>query len=197
MNRKIVILESPAKCKTVEGFCRKLFKKQVMVVSCGGHLLDISNQGEYRLGIDLKTFDVKYRVIPKKKQIVENLRKVIGKEDLGKQEIFLATDNDREGEAISAELVQIFNIKKYKRIIFNEITEKAILNAFKKTFLINQDLVASREARAIIDKMIGYRLSFLLQKKIKARSAGRVQSVILKLVIDRENEISKFKSEKY
>ncbi|HEY8364432.1 MAG TPA: type I DNA topoisomerase, partial [Haloplasmataceae bacterium] len=151
------------------------------------------------LGVDIENnFKPKYTLIAGKKKIINELKKAVK----NAEKVYLATDPDREGEAISwhlydtLDLVKEDNLKVY-RVVFNEITKKAIINAINNPRSINMDLVKSQESRRILDRIIGFKLSKLLQSKIKSKSAGRVQSVALKLVVDREKEIENFKVEEY
>jgi len=143
-----------------------------------------------RLGINLDTMEPEYINLRDKKEIIE----LIIEESKKAENIFLATDPDREGEAIAFHISQIIENKKAKiyRISFQEITKESVLEAIKNPTNINKDLFFSQEARRILDRIIGFRLSFLTNKKISSRSAGRVKSSVLKMIIDREIEIEKF-----
>lgn len=190
MAKKVVIMESPTKTKAVQ----KYLGNEYIVVSSEGHITNLANKGEYFLGIDLKTFTPFYRVEIKKKPIVEKLKKVVK----DAEQVFLATDPDREGEAISYHLNETLKINnKSVRVSFNEITKDIVLEAFANPRKLDMNLVHSQEARRMIDRMIGFRLSKLLQKKIRSKSAGRVQSVALKLIVLREKEYLNFISKEY
>src|SRR5690606_20407163 len=191
MSEQVIIVESPAKSKTIASY----FKNQVIVLSSVGHIRDLATSGKDGLGVDVENnFDPNYKVISGKNALVkELLKKTKGKE------VFLATDPDREGEAIAWHLAQVLelDLTKSNRIIFREITKPAILEAMNHPRPINLDLVNSQESRRILDRIIGFKLSKLLQSKIKSKSAGRVQSVALKLICDLEDEIEKFVQEEY
>lgn len=190
--KKLVIVESPSKSKTIEKYLGSDYK----VVSSKGHIRDLATSGKGGLGIDIENdFTPTYKVSSDKKEIVKELKKQADK----CEEIFLASDPDREGEAIAWHLAEELKLDQTKenRIVFNEITKPAILEAFKHPRTIDHDLVKSQEARRMLDRIIGFKLSKLLQNKIKSKSAGRVQSVALRLIVERENEIRNFKSEEY
>ncbi|MFA5380745.1 MAG: type I DNA topoisomerase [Candidatus Izemoplasmatales bacterium] len=192
MTKKLVIVESPSKSKTIEQY----LGEEYTVKSSKGHVRDLAIAGVGGLGIDINNdFKPQYDVIPDKKGTVKELNDAAKKAN----EIFLATDPDREGEAISWHLNAILDTKNkiVKRVIFNEITKSAILEAFEHPKDIDENLVSSQETRRIIDRIIGFKLSKLLQNKIKSKSAGRVQSAALKIIVDRENEINKFIAEEY
>lgn len=192
MPKKLVIVESPSKSKTIEKYLGSDFK----VVSSKGHIRDLSTKGKYGLGVDVDNdFKPTYITIKGKKKVVEDLQKEVKKVD----KVYLATDPDREGEAISWHLYDVLNLndKNYERIVFNEVTKKAILDSFEQARKIDKNLVNSQETRRILDRIIGFRLSKLMQAKTEGSSAGRVQSVALKLVVDREREIESFKEEEY
>ena len=183
MSKKLVIVESPHKSKTIEKYLGKDFK----VVSSVGHIRDLSTSGKY-----LKP---DYKIIKGKAKLVKELKKDIKDADF----VYLATDPDREGEAISWHLYDTLGLKEenYDRIVFNEITKKAVLDSFNKARKIDDNLVKSQETRRILDRIIGFRLSKLMQSKTGGKSAGRVQSVALKLIVDREREIEAFIPEEY
>ena len=177
MSKKLVIVESPSKSKTIEKYLGSDYK----VVSSLGHIRDLSTTGKYGFGIDIdNNFKPNYEII---------------KGDY----VYLATDPDREGEAISWHLYDTLGLKKdnYKRIVFNEITKDVILSSFAKARDIDDNLVKSQETRRMLDRIIGFRLSKLMQSKTGGKSAGRVQSVALKLIVDREREIEAFIPEDY
>ncbi len=187
MEENLVIVESPAKAKTIEKFLGKNFK----VLSSYGHIRDLSKK---EFGIDIKNnYKPNYLVPDDKKKIVNELKKEIK----NYSNFWLATDEDREGEAIAWHLIETLNLEpeKVKRIVFHEITKNAIQNAIKKPRKINASLVDAQQARRILDRIVGYELSPILWKKVKpALSAGRVQSVAVRLLVEREREILAFKS---
>ena len=190
--KNLVIVESPSKSKTIEKYLGKDYK----VVSSKGHIRDLATKGKYGLGVDIEhEFKPTYEIIKGKKKMVSELKKDIKASDM----VFLATDPDREGEAISWHLKDELGIddSKYERVVFNEITKDTVINAFKHARKIDEDLVHSQETRRILDRIIGFRLSKLMQSKTGGKSAGRVQSVAVKLVVDREREIEEFVKEEY
>ena len=190
--KNLVIVESPSKSKTIEKYLGKDYK----VVSSKGHIRDLATKGKYGLGVDLENnFAPTYEIIKGKKKMVSDLKKEVKAAD----KIYLATDPDREGEAISWHLKDELNIKDkdYERVVFNEITKNTVIDAFNHARKIDDDLVRSQETRRILDRIIGFRLSKLMQSKTGGKSAGRVQSVALKLIVDRENEINNFIKEEY
>ena len=192
MTKKLVIVESPSKSKTIEKYLGNDYK----VVSSLGHIRDLTTSGKFGLGVDVDhDFKPEYKIIKGKSKLVNTLKKDIKDSDY----VYLATDPDREGEAISWHLYDTLklNDNNYERIVFNEITKDVILNSFKHARKIDMDLVKSQEARRILDRIIGFRLSKLMQSKTGGKSAGRVQSVALKLIVDREREIMAFNPEKY
>lgn len=192
MSKKLVIVESPHKSKTIEKYLGKDFK----VVSSIGHIRDLSTSGKYGFGVDIdNNFKPDYKIIKGKTKLVKELKKDIKDADF----VYLATDPDREGEAISWHLYDTLGLKEenYNRIVFNEITKKAVLDSFNKARKIDDNLVKSQETRRILDRIIGFRLSKLMQSKTGGKSAGRVQSVALKLIVDREREIEAFIPEEY
>jgi len=192
MTKKLVIVESPHKSKTIEKYLGKDYK----VVSSLGHIRDLATSGKFGFGVDIdNNFKPDYKIIKGKNKIVKDLKKDIKDSDF----VYLATDPDREGEAISWHLYDTLglNVNNYDRIVFNEITKNAVLNSFEKARKIDDDLVKSQETRRILDRIIGFRLSKLMQSKTGGKSAGRVQSVALKLIVDREREIEAFIPEDY
>jgi len=192
VSKNLVIVESPSKSKTIEKYLGGNFK----VVSSKGHIRDLATTGKYGLGVDVDNdFKPNYIAIPGKQKMISELKHLVKDSD----KIFLATDPDREGEAISWHLKEALNIKDndYERVLFHEITKDKVLEAFKEPRKIDYDLVKSQETRRILDRIIGFRLSKLMQTKTGGKSAGRVQSVALKLIVDREREIEKFVSEEY
>lgn len=192
MSKKLVIVESPAKSKTINQY----LGDDYIVESSVGHIRDLAVVGPGGLGVDVENdFKPTYVVLKDKKKVIGQLNKSLTKVD----EVYLATDPDREGEAISWHLSETLNIKDQPvfRVIFNEITRDAVTKAFEHPGSINQDLVNSQETRRVLDRIIGFKLSKLLQSKIKSKSAGRVQSSALKLIVDREKEINAFVIEEY
>ena len=189
---KLVIVESPAKSKTIEKYLGGDYK----VVSSVGHIRDLSTKGKYGLGVDVDNdFKPDYLPMPGKKKVITELKKLAKEADI----IYLATDPDREGEAISWHLFDTLKIKEnnYERVLFYEITKDKVLSGLANPRKIDFNLVKSQETRRILDRIIGFRLSKLMQNKTGGKSAGRVQSVALKLVVDREREIQKFVPEAY
>lgn len=188
--KNLVIVESPAKAKTIEKYLGRNYK----VVASVGHIRDLKKSS---MSIDFdNNYEPEYINIRGKGPLINALKK----EAKNAKEIFLASDPDREGEAISWHLAHILNLdpKAKNRVVFNEITKDAVKNAFIEPREINQDLVDSQQARRVLDRIVGYSISPILWKKVKkGLSAGRVQSVALKLIIDRENEIKAFKPEEY
>ena len=190
--KNLVIVESPSKSKTIE----KYLGGDYHVVSSKGHIRDLATSGKGGLGIDVENdFEPTYKVSSDKRAVVKELKDLAKKSD----HVYLASDPDREGEAIAWHLANVLdlNMEEENRIIFNEITKHAVVEAFEHPRTIDQDLVKSQEARRMLDRIIGFKLSKLLQSKIKSKSAGRVQSVALRLIVERENEIRAFKSEEY
>lgn len=190
--KNIIIVESPAKCKTIS----KYLGGDYTVVSSKGHIRDLATSGKYGLGIDIENdFKPSYEIIKGKKKDVKYLKDLIEKAD----HIYLATDPDREGETISWHLYDELKVpdEKYDRIVFNEITKDVVLKALKNPRRIDMNLVHSGEARRFLDRIIGFRLSKVMQSKTSGKSAGRVQSVALKLIVDREREILAFIPKEY
>ena len=188
----LVIVESPSKTKTIAKYLGPKYK----VVSSKGHIRDLATTGKYGLGIDVEDdFKPNYTVIKGKSSVIKELKKDASNSDT----IYLATDPDREGEAISWHIYDALklNDNNYKRVVFNEITHDAVVNAFKTPRMIDMNLVKSQETRRMLDRIIGFRLSKLMQSKTGGKSAGRVQSVALKLIVDREREINAFVPEEY
>lgn len=189
MQENLVIVESPAKAKTIEKFLGKDYK----VMSSYGHIRDLKKK---ELSIDPKTLEPKYEIPEEKKKLVSELKK--NAKDA--KHIWLASDEDREGEAISWHLCEVLglNEEKTNRIVFHEITKPAILDAIQNPRHLNMDLVNAQQARRVLDRLVGFRLSPVLWRKVKpALSAGRVQSVAVRLIVEREREIQAFKSEPY
>lgn len=189
MAKYLVIVESPTKEKTL----KKILGSDYTIKSSKGHLIDLPKT---KLGIDVENnFQPEYVVIPKQRRLLKELEE----STKGKEKVFLATDPDREGEAIAWHIAQKLNVKEGKnRISFNEITERAVSQAFKNPREIDLNMVNSQKARRLLDRLVGYKISPLLWKKIgKKLSAGRVQSVALRLICEREEEIVKFKIEEF
>ena len=189
---KLVIVESPHKCKPIGAYLGSDYK----VVSSKGHIRDLATSGKFGLGVDVdNNFEPNYVPIKGKKKDITTLKKDVANSDF----VYLATDPDREGEAISWHLKEALEIQeeKYERVTFNEITKDVVQKAFKYPRKIDDSLVKSQETRRILDRIIGFRLSKLMQSKTGGKSAGRVQSVALKLIVDREREIESFKAEEY
>lgn len=185
MPKNLLIVESPAKAKTIE----KYLGKDFTVKSSYGHVRDLDKSNN---AVDVENnFEPKYVVSPDKTKLVSELKSIVKKVD----EVWLATDEDREGEAISWHLCEVLGLdpRKTKRIVFREITKPAIQNAITKPRTVDLNLVDAQQARRILDRLVGYELSEILWKKIRGKlSAGRVQSVAVKLVVEREKEINKF-----
>jgi len=189
---KLVIVESPTKCQTIERYLGSEYK----VVASRGHIRDLSTSGKGGLGVDIPAGFIPTYIISKDKlHIVRDLKAFANKSD----EVILATDPDREGEAIAWHLAKVLNlpIESTKRLEFHEITRDSISTAMVAPRNIDMNLVESQETRRILDRIIGFRLSSLIYKKIHSRSAGRVQSAALRLIYDHEMEIEKFVSEEY
>ena len=192
MPKNLVIVESPSKSKTIEKYLGRDFK----VVSSKGHIRDLATTGAYGLGVDIENdFKPSYIPIKGKANVIRELKKDVKDSDM----VYLASDPDREGEAIAWHLKDTLGIKdqKYKRVLFNEITHDKVLEAISNPTVIDDNLVKSQETRRVLDRIIGFRLSKLLQRKIGAKSAGRVQSVAVKLIVDREREIEAFNPVEY
>ena len=192
MPKNLVIVESPSKSKTIEKYLGKDFH----VVSSKGHIRDLATTGKYGLGVDVDNdFKPTYVPIEGKQKMISALKKDVKEAS----KVYLATDPDREGEAISWHLKDALGIKDsdYDRVLFHEITKDKVIEAFKEPRKIDYNLVKSQETRRILDRIIGFRLSKLMQSKTGGKSAGRVQSVALKLIVDREREINAFKKEEY
>jgi len=189
MTKYLVIVESPTKEKTL----KKILGRDYTIKSSKGHLIDLPKT---KLGIDIENdFKPEYVVIPKQRSALKELEESVK----GKEKVFLATDPDREGEAIAWHIAQKLNVKDAKsRVSFNEITEKAVSQSIRNPREVNLNMVNSQKARRLLDRLVGYKVSPLLWKKIgKKLSAGRVQSVTLRLICEREEEIAKFKIEEY
>ena len=189
MQENLVIVESPAKAKTIEKFLGEDYK----VMSSYGHIRDLKKK---ELSIDPKTLEPDYEIPDEKKKLVSELKSNAKKA----KKIWLASDEDREGEAISWHLCEVLGLDEAKtnRIVFHEITKSAILDAIKAPRHLNMDLVNAQQARRVLDRLVGFKLSPVLWRKVKpALSAGRVQSVAVRLIVEREREIQAFRSEPY
>ena len=189
MQKNLVIVESPAKAKTIEKFLGSDYK----VMSSYGHIRDLRKK---ELSINEKTLEPEYEIPEEKKKLVSELRSNAKKAS----QVWLASDEDREGEAISWHLCEVLGLDEQhtKRIVFHEITKPAILEAIEHPRTLNMDLVNAQQARRVLDRLVGFKLSPVLWRKVKpALSAGRVQSVAVRLIVEREREIQAFKSETY
>lgn len=190
--KNLVIVESPAKSKTIEKYLGGDYK----VISSKGHIRDLATTGKFGLGVDVNDdFKPNYVIIKGKTKDVANIKKEVNSADM----VYLATDPDREGETISWHIYDEVKIPddKYKRVVFHEITKDVVINAINNPGKIDMNLVKSGETRRILDRIIGFRLSKLMQSKTGGKSAGRVQSVALKLIVDREREIRAFVPKEY
>ena len=187
MAKNLLIVESPAKAKTIE----KILGKDFQVKSCFGHIRDLEKAG---MGINIeKNFEPSYIVPPEKEKVVNELKSLAKKSE----EVWLATDEDREGEAISWHLCEVLGLdpKTTKRIVFHEITKPAIQAAVQNPRTLDMNLVLAQQARRILDRIVGFELSPVLWRKMSMRnnlSAGRVQSVAVRLIAEREREINAF-----
>src|SRR5438105_2844878 len=188
MAKKLVIVESPAKAKTIEKFLGRDFEVKASM----GHIIDLPKKG---LGVNTrKDFAPQYEVIEKKDKLIDELKAASKRAD----EVFLAPDPDREGEFIAWSLQHTLNLKNPHRAVFNEITRGAVQDAIKKPREINEDLFNAQQARRVLDRLVGYKISAFLWRRIKSvTSDGRVQSVALRLICDREAEIRAFVPEEY
>lgn len=186
---KLVIVESPAKANTIKKFLGGKSK----VVASMGHIRDLPKS---KMGVNLKTFDPEYINIRGKASLINALKK----DAKDAKTVYLATDPDREGEAIAWHLAYILGIDPNSvcRVTFNEITKEAVKNGISNPRTIDLNLTDAQQARRVLDRIVGYKISPVLWKKVKkGLSAGRVQSVAVKLIVDRENEIEKFIPEEY
>lgn len=189
--KTVIIVESPAKSKTIQHYLGKDYVVEASV----GHIRELAKNGPGGLGVDVENeFKATYKVDKKHEQIVKDLIKVTKN-----NKVLIATDPDREGEAIAWHIADVLNLdlNDQNRITFNEVTKPAIIKAIENPRQIDMNLVKSQETRRILDRIIGFKLSPLLQKKIKSESAGRVQSVALKMIVDLEKEIEAFIPETY
>lgn len=187
MQKNLVIVESPAKAKTIEKFLGKDFK----VMSSYGHIRDLKKKN---FGVDLETFEPQYEIPADKKHVVSELRQQAKKSEA----VWLASDEDREGEAISWHLAEVLGLdpKETRRIVFHEITKPAILSAIEHPRHIDLNLVDAQQARRVLDRLVGFKLSPVLWRRVRpSLSAGRVQSVAVRLIVEREREIQKFQPE--
>ncbi|RHZ35284.1 type I DNA topoisomerase [endosymbiont GvMRE of Glomus versiforme] len=192
MQKNLIFLESATKKKTIESFLGDNY----IIFATSGHLWELDKIGFYNLGVDLTSFDPTYKTILGKEKLIDFWKKYLVRKNVAK--IYLATDPDREGEAIAQEIVQLLKLSpaQYQRLLFYEITPRNIKEALNNPLTINQNLVESQLSRQVLDRMIGFCLSTILQKKLQASSAGRVQSVVLKLIIEREELIKQFEKKK-
>ena len=189
MQKNLVIVESPAKAKTIEKFLGDDYK----VMSSYGHIRDLKKR---ELSIDDNTMEPEYEIPDEKKKLVSELKSQAKKAS----QVWLASDEDREGEAISWHLCEVLGLdeQKTKRIVFHEITKPAILAAIEHPRTLDMNLVNAQQARRVLDRLVGFKLSPVLWRKVKpALSAGRVQSVAVRLIVERERELQAFKSETY
>jgi DNA topoisomerase-1 len=189
MQKNLVIVESPAKAKTIEKFLGKDYK----VMSSYGHIRDLKKK---EMSIDIKTLEPEYEIPEEKEKLVKELKSSAEKAE----KVWLASDEDREGEAISWHLCEVLGLdeEKTSRIVFHEITKPAILEAIEHPRHLDMNLVNAQQARRVLDRLVGFKLSPILWRKVKpALSAGRVQSVAVRLIVEREREIQNFKSEPY
>ena len=186
--KNLLIVESPAKAKTINRYLGDDFK----VMATVGHVIDLPKS---ELGVDVeKGYEPLYQVIHGKKKILQELKRVLPEQG----NVYLAMDPDREGEAIAWHVQEYLKLKNAKRVSFHEITKDAILQAIKSPSAVNENLVEAQKARRVLDRLYGYKLSELLWKKIwYGLSAGRVQSVALRLVVEREEEREAFKPEEF
>ncbi len=189
MQKNLVIVESPAKAKTIEKFLGKDFK----VMSSYGHIRDLKKK---ELSIDERSLEPEYEIPEEKKKLVSELKKLAKQAE----KVWLASDEDREGEAISWHLCEVLGLDEANtnRIVFHEITKSAILEAIEHPRHLDMNLVNAQQARRVLDRLVGFKLSPVLWRKVKpALSAGRVQSVAVRLIVERERELQAFKSEPY
>src|SRR5574344_2035688 len=189
MQKNLVIVESPAKAKTIE----KLLGEGYKVMSSYGHIRDLKKK---ELSIDMNTLEPDYEIPEEKEKVVKELKSNAKKAE----KIWLASDEDREGEAISWHLCEVLGLDEAKtnRIVFHEITKPAILDAINSPRHLDMNLVNAQQARRVLDRLVGFKLSPVLWRKVKpSLSAGRVQSVAVRLIVEREREIQAFKSEPY
>ena len=189
MQKNLVIVESPAKAKTIEKFLGSDYK----VMSSYGHIRDLKKK---EMSIDTGTLEPEYEIPEEKEKLVKELKNNAEKAE----KVWLASDEDREGEAISWHLCEVLGLdeEKTNRIVFHEITKSAILQAIENPRHLDMNLVNAQQARRVLDRLVGFKLSPVLWRKVKpALSAGRVQSVAVRLIVEREREIQNFQSEAY
>src|SRR5688572_20343369 len=187
--KKLVIVESPAKAKTIN----KYLGDDYVVKASMGHVRDLLSKG---MGVDLKSFEPQYEILESRGKVIKELRQLAKQSDM----VYLATDLDREGEAIAWHLKEALNVsdEKAHRVIFNAITKSEIQKAFQNPTHINMDQVNAQQARRILDRIVGYEISPLLWRKVaRGLSAGRVQSVAVRLIVERERAIEAFIPEEY
>ena len=190
--KKLVIVESPSKSKTIE----KYLGSDYVVTSSKGHIRDLATTGKEGLGVDVENnFEPTYKINKDKKTVVKELKKMAEDADF----VYLATDPDREGEAIAWHLANQLelDLNENNRIVFNEITKNAVTKALDVPRTVDMALVRSQETRRILDRIIGFKLSKLMQRKIGSKSAGRVQSIALRMICDKEKEVNAFIPEEY
>ena len=190
--KNLVIVESPSKSKTIEKYLGKDYK----VTSSKGHICDLATTGKEGLGVDVENnFEPTYKINKDKKTVVKDLKKMVEDADF----VYLATDPDREGEAIAWHLANQLelDLNQNNRIVFNEITKGAVTKALEEPRTVDMALVRSQETRRILDRIIGFKLSKLMQRKIGSKSAGRVQSIALRMICDKEKEVNAFIPEEY
>ncbi|WNE40574.1 MAG: DNA topoisomerase 1 [Mycoplasmataceae bacterium] len=192
MNKRLIFLESATKKKTIQSF----LGPEYVIFATSGHLWELKKTGIYNLGVNLEDFTPSYEIIPEKKTLINIWKNYLIKEKISA--IYLATDPDREGEAIAQETAKSLGVdpKKCQRLLFYEITPRSIKEALDNPLTINEHVVESQLSRQVLDRMIGFCLSTMLQKKLQALSAGRVQSVVLKLITEREKLIKSFEKKK-
>ncbi|MBK9204556.1 MAG: toprim domain-containing protein [Candidatus Obscuribacter sp.] len=189
MPKSLVIVESPSKAKTIS----KILGKDYQVKASAGHVRDLPKN---KLGVNVrKNFEPQYEILKEKEPMVEELKEAAANVD----RVYLAPDPDREGEAIAWHLAEILGLseKKVQRIEFNEITKDAVLAAIKSPRRIDKKLVDAQQARRLLDRLVGYKISPLLWRKVNGRSAGRVQSVAVRLICEREQEVEGFEPQEY
>ncbi len=191
MAKPLIIVESPTKVRTIQKFLGKKYTVKASV----GHVRDLPKS---KLSVDIENdFEPVYEIMPDKKKIIDEIKKA----SVGSKEIYLAPDPDREGEAIANHIVEAcngFKGKKVYRVMFNEITAKGVEKGMNNPLEIDVDKVNAQQARRILDRLVGYKISPLLWKKVRrGLSAGRVQSVALRLIVEREAKIEAFKAEEY
>lgn len=180
-NKNAVIVESPGKIKKIQS----ILGNDYIILASVGHIMDLEKK---HMSIDLNKFEPSYAKLSDKTSVISKLKQAIK----NSKDLYIATDKDREGEMIAWSIAYLFKLKEPKRIIFNSITKKELQNAIKNPTKINMDMVYAQQARRMLDRIVGYKLSPILWRKLNSKSAGRVQSVVVKLIIDKENEIQEF-----